>query len=573
MDRLLLALRWAALAIALILNLWAPIPTGFTHEPEAVIVVLAVYNAVITLAQVRLKRITPGTMLAIDTVVFSAGIITSGGWHSSLFVLYFLTVLVSAIHLRPVESLGYTAMVGLIYAAVCVVLPNWDWELTAIEVVVGRVTSLLFVGIVATFFVRQIESEKRLRKAEEGVNSRLSALNELMSLELGSKLDLQKTLDGIARLARRAINAEFSAVCLFPTQEHQGLTLAFDGVPASRQGSLFGEAHLDPVGEVVARTGQPLLIADVSRGPEGVGQISSFYKCRSLMCIPIKLEQQVIGVLYNGMTSPDRINSNDVDLLMAMGRHTGLAIANAEMYDRERTNAERLQKLEQMKSEFLSTVSHQLRTPITSIATSADLLMASSAGLTEDQQKLVHNVARNSLRLDNLVADILEMSRLKNNHVSLALQPLSPTTIASDAVASMKLLLDAREQAVVVEIDPALPRVEVDRRKVEHVVVNVISNASKFTQRHGTIVIEAREDGDMVEFTVRDNGPGMDREALERAFEPFYSANGPEGQGGTGLGLAIARGLVELHGGEISAESTPGSGTTVRFTLPVANSE
>lgn len=573
MDQLLLVLRWAALAIALLLNLWAPIPVGFTHEPEAVILALAAYNAAISLTQTRWRGLTPGRVLAIDTVVFSAGIVAAGGWHSSLFVLYFLTVLVSAIHLKPIESLGFTAIIALLYPAVCIPLPNWDWQQASIEVLVGRVTSLLFVGIIATFFVREIETERRLRKAEEDVNSRLSALNELMSLELGSKLDLEKTLDAIARLARRAINAEFSAVCLFPTEEHPRLTLAFDGVPASRQGSLFGEAHLDPIGEVVARTGQPLLIADVARGPAGTDQISSFYKCRSLVCIPIRLDEEVMGVLYNGVASPEQINQNDVDLLVAMGRHTGLAIANAEMYDRERSNVERLQKLEQMKSEFLSTVSHQLRTPITSIATSADLLMAGAGDLTEDQRKLVQNVARNGLRLDNLVADILEMSRLKSSRISLALQPLSPRTIINDAVASMKLLVDGREQTVEVRVDPDVPRVEADRRKIEHVLVNLLSNASKFTQRQGAIVIEAREDGEMVEFAVLDNGPGMDREALDHAFEPFYSANSSEGQGGTGLGLAIAKGLVELHGREISLESAPGSGTAVRFTLPISRED
>lgn len=571
MDKLLLTLRWAALGIALLLNLWAPIPVGFSHEPEAVILVLVAYNLAISMAQRRLRGLTPGRVLVIDTVVFSAGIVTAGGWHSSLFVLYFLTLLVAAVHLKSTESLGFTAIIALLYPAICIPLPNWDWHQSSIEVLVGRVTSLLFVGVIATFFVRQIETERRLRKAEEDVNSRLSALNELMSLELGSKLDLEKTLDGIARLARRAIKAEFSAVCVFPTQEHPGLALAFDGVPASKQGSLFGEAHLDPIGEVVARTGQPLLIADVARGPARAEQIATFYKCRSLVCIPIKLDEEVIGVLYNGVASPDQINQNDLDLLAAMGRHTGLAIANAEMYDQERGNVERLQKLEQMKSEFLSTVSHQLRTPITSIATSADLLMATSGGLTADQKKLVQNVARNSLRLDNLVADLLDMSRLKSSRINIAPQPVSPGTLIDDAVADVKLLVDSREQGIEVRLDPDLPRVEADRRKVEHVLVNLLSNACKFTQRKGNIVIEVREDGDMVEFSVHDDGPGMDQEALDHAFEPFYSANGAEGQGGTGLGLAIAKGFVELHGGEISLESAPGFGTTVRFTLPVSS--
>lgn len=570
MDRLLLVLRWIALLVAFILNLAAPVPVGFTHEPEWTIVGLAVYNGLVTSGALRWKALTPRRLLVLDTILFTFGIVVAGGWHSSLFVLYFLTVLASAIYLRTVESLGYTALTTLIYLVTCTLLPNWVWDVTAIEVLVGRGTSLLFVGMVAKVSMRQLEAERRLRKAEEAINARLTTLNELMSLELGSKLDLEKTLDAVARLARRAVSAEFTVVFLFPTQEIGRYTLAYDGVPDSKQGNLFGEAHLDPIGEVVARTGQPLLIADVSRESFLPEAIASFYMCRSLVCIPIKLDDQVIGVLYNGLRSPEQVDQNDVDLLMAMGRHTGLAIANAEMYGRERSNVERLQKLEQMKSEFLSVVSHQLRTPITSIATAADLLLAASDGFTDDQKRLVQNAARNSTRLDNLVSDLLQMARLKDGRTDLSRQPVHPLTLINEAVAAVRLLVEGREQSIDVKAGPGLPRVDVDRRKIEHVLVNLLSNACKFTQRRGTIAVEARDVGDFVEFSVSDNGPGLDREVQERAFEAFFSANGVEGKGGTGLGLAIAKGLVDLHGGEISLESTPGDGATVRFTLPVS---
>ncbi len=572
-DRLLLILRWVALAIALLLNLWAEAPAGFTHEPETAIFALALYNAFVSLAQLRWDWLTPRRLLIADTLVFTLGVAAAGGWHSSLYMLYFLIVLASALRLEPVASLGYTTLASLLYVAACIFLPNWDWELTAVEVLIGRTTVLLFTGLLFTALAQQMEMERRLRQGEQEINSRLTLLNDLMSLELGSKLDVGKTLNVIASLARRAVGAEFSAVCLFPSRDHQGYRFAFDGVPSAQQGSLFREANLDPIGEVVARTGQPLLIADMSREPAEVQAISSFYKCRSLVCVPIKLEDSVIGVLYNGMKSPSRIQQTDVDLLMAMGRHTALAIGNAEMYDRERSNVVRLEKLEQMKSDFLSTVSHQLRTPITSIATAGDLLRASSENLSQDQRRLVQNIARNSVRLDNLVTDLLQMARLKDGRVQLSLQPFSPLTLVNEAVAGVKLLVEAREQTILVQVDPALPKLEVDRKRVEHVLVNLLSNASKFIRPGGIIVVETRELDGWIEFSVRDNGPGMEKDVLERAFEPFFSADGAEGKGGTGLGLAIARGLVELHGGEISIESALGAGTTVRFTLPLTSDE
>jgi signal transduction histidine kinase len=570
MVRLLLGLRWVALAIAFLLNIWDAAPAGFAHEPEAWIVAAAVYNAAVTFDLLRWRALTPRLLLLTDSLVFTGGVVMTGGWHSSLYVLYFLIVLGAALQLRPAESLSYAIATGAVYGAACILLPNWQWELTAVEVVVSRVTVLLFTGVATIVLSKQVEHERNLRRGEEDVNARLTVLNELMSLELGSRLDLDKTLDGIARLARHAISAEFSAVCLSVGPENSQFRMAFDGVPAQEQATMFREAHLDPIGEVVARTGQPLLIADISRASAGDRPMPGFFKCRTLVCVPIKMDDEVLGVLYNGVNSPDRIHQSDVELLVAMGRHTALAIVNAQMYDRERNNVVRLEKLEQMKSEFLSTVSHQLKTPITSIATSADLLQDSSGSLGGDQNRLVQNIARNAVRLDNLVTDLLQMARLKDGRVQLSLSPLQPVSLVSEAVSAVRLLFEARDQTVKVLVGSALPRVMADRRRVEHVLVNLLSNGCRYTQHGGVVTVEGCEIDGAVEFSVWDNGPGMDRAVMDRAFEPFFSATGPEGQGGTGLGLAIAKGLVELHGGDISIESCIGSGTTVRFTLPIA---
>ena len=568
MAKLLLVLRWFALAIALLLNLWVPAPVGFTHEPESAIVVVGIYNGLVSFALGRFSWVSPRRLLAADTLVFTGGLVASGGWHSSLFILYFLIVLSSALQLRALESFVYTGIVSLIYMGACFLLPNWGWDLTSLEVVIGRVMVLLFTAPITVALVKQMEAERRLRDGEREINSRLTILNDLMSLELGSKLDLGRTLEIVASLARRAISADFCAVCLLPEQGRSGYSFAFDGVPLAQQSDLFKEAHLDPIGEVVVRTGQPLLIADISRDMTGAQSLPSFYRCRSLVCVPIKLEDKVIGVLYNGIKSPDQIDQRDVDLLMAMGKHTAVAIANAEMYDRERSNVARLERLEQMKSEFLSTISHQLRTPITAIATSAGLLDATADNLTEDQRRLVQNITRNSVRLDNMVSDLLQMARLRDGRLDLAIQSISPSTLVNEAMASVKPLVDARGQTVHVTMDGIPPRVRADRKRIEHVLVNLLANACKYTQRGGSIDVNIAGKGDVVEFSVRDNGPGMDSEVQERALEPFFSASGQEGQGGTGLGLAIAKALVELHNGEIRLHSELGRGTTVSFTLP-----
>jgi len=128
-DRLLLILRWVALGLALLLNLWAEAPIGFTHEPETAVIVLAIYNAVVSLVVVSRGWLGPWRLLIMDTVVFSLGVAAAGGWHSSLYMLYLLVVVGAATHLGAAASFGYSVVASGLYAAACILVPNWTWEL------------------------------------------------------------------------------------------------------------------------------------------------------------------------------------------------------------------------------------------------------------------------------------------------------------------------------------------------------------------------------------------------------------------------------------------------------------
>ncbi|MEW6231343.1 MAG: HAMP domain-containing sensor histidine kinase [Chloroflexota bacterium] len=233
----------------------------------------------------------------------------------------------------------------------------------------------------------------------------------------------------------------------------------------------------------------------------------------------------------------------------------------------ERTLAARLKELEQMKTDFLSTVSHELKTPLTTIKASAELLLAGGPGpLNPTQERLTRNMARNIERLSALVGDLLDMARLDEGKLSLSLQRVDLNEVIKDAAAAVAPLAESRGQRMQVNYYPDPAPVVADRRRVEQVLINLLSNAHKFTPPGGHFALEVQEAGPNWLVSVSDNGLGIPRDELEHIFDRFY--RGTEHKGGTGLGLSIAKSLIELHGGKIWVESKVGKGSTFSVSLP-----
>ncbi|MBX6772640.1 MAG: HAMP domain-containing histidine kinase [Chloroflexi bacterium] len=232
---------------------------------------------------------------------------------------------------------------------------------------------------------------------------------------------------------------------------------------------------------------------------------------------------------------------------------------------------------ERRRTELLSVVSHELRTPLAAIVGATDLLLDSeTAGLTADQLRFLDAIRRNGHRMITLVNDLLEVSRLEAGRVELDLQPVDPGLLVRSVVRSVANLLEQKAQALEITVEPSVPPVLADRRRLEQILTNLLINASQYTQPGGHIRVEVRTAGaDAVELAVADNGPGISPADQARIFEPFYRGTtaGSRREHGSGLGLAIARSLVELHGGQIRVESRLGEGTRFSVTLPIAELE
>ncbi|HEY6911584.1 MAG TPA: ATP-binding protein [Myxococcales bacterium] len=225
-------------------------------------------------------------------------------------------------------------------------------------------------------------------------------------------------------------------------------------------------------------------------------------------------------------------------------------------------------ELDQMKSEFISTVSHELRSPLTSIKGALSLMLDS--GLDEESRELVAVSKRNADRLVRLVNDILDLSKLEAGKLQLDLRPLEPSALCNDAVASLGGWAQKAGVRLRIEVEDALPRVRADADRIAQVLANLLSNALKFSPRGSEVVLSAERNarGGVV-FRVEDHGPGIAAEFRDKLFTRFAQADRRRReQSGTGLGLAISRALVVEHRGEIWVESEPGKGAAFSFMLP-----
>ena len=227
---------------------------------------------------------------------------------------------------------------------------------------------------------------------------------------------------------------------------------------------------------------------------------------------------------------------------------------------------------DELKSGVISTVSHQLKTPLTSVRMALHLLLDEKVGpLTEKQAELLVAAREESDRLDRILEELLDIGRIESGKVPMELRPVPPRAMVSEAVEPYRSAARDGGVSLTVALPDDLPRVWVDPTRITHVFANLLSNALKYTPPGGTISISAKEEGEHVRFQVSDTGVGIPDRYLPRIFEQFFRV--PEqGQGtGVGLGLAIVKDIVEAHGGTVGVESQEGMGSTFRFTLRMAD--
>jgi two-component system, NtrC family, sensor histidine kinase KinB len=229
----------------------------------------------------------------------------------------------------------------------------------------------------------------------------------------------------------------------------------------------------------------------------------------------------------------------------------------------------RFRLLDEVKTNLVSTVSHELKTPLTSVRMGLHLLLEERIGsLTGKQTEVLLAAREDSERLLRIIDDLLNLARLESNETRQVFETVSPDALVRAIIDRFEPFAEAHGAKLQAKIEPGLPFVNIDPRQIHHVFSNLISNAAKHSKLGDTIVVGAEERGGSVRFSVIDNGPGIPKELQNRLFERFFRLPGSDREG-VGLGLAITREIVTAHGGNVGVHSSPGQGSEFYFDLPV----
>ena len=235
------------------------------------------------------------------------------------------------------------------------------------------------------------------------------------------------------------------------------------------------------------------------------------------------------------------------------------------------TMLEELQKAEHLRREFVANVSHELRTPLTSIRTYAETISDTEKLPPETQSEFLRVIINESDRMTKIVQDLLDLSRYDSGNSKLSYEKFAIEQSVRDVHAAIALEAKRRDHTLNLELEWKIPKIRGDKARIEQVLMNIITNALKYTPDGGTIDIYSGSYDDLVWVKIEDTGMGIPEEDLEHVFDRFYRVDKARSResGGTGLGLSIAKEIVSMHGGDIRIESEHGKGTSVTVTLPV----
>ncbi len=305
------------------------------------------------------------------------------------------------------------------------------------------------------------------------------------------------------------------------------------------------------------------------------GQPGLLTGVNSQVLIPIQREQTVIGLLLLESRKAEVCSDDALQFLQRLGDHAAIAIANAQLY-----NA--IEAANVAKSEFVSFVAHELKNPMTSIKGYTELLAARAVGPVNDAQANFLAVIRSNIdRMNTLVSDLNDLSKIEAGRLRLDFAPIRLAEVVQEVERSTRRQIEDKGQTLALSLPEDLPPLWADRVRLVQVLVNLISNAHKYTESGGKISVGAirsanewddQGPAEMVHIWVQDTGLGIAPEDQPKIFQKFFRSEDPKAREapGTGLGLNITRSLVEMQGGQIWFESEYRRGTTFHFTIPVA---
>jgi signal transduction histidine kinase len=451
-----------------------------------------------------------------------------------------------------------------------------DFNLDAVTFPLGlyMLTGLIVGWLASRLRHEAVVADERAAEAEQLRDQlgrradQLEAVNRV-SRALASSLEQDEAFDRFLRELRGVF--EFERLAIVLVEGGDAVVMANSGV---EQEGLYPRGTSRPVGgsvlEDVARDSQTIVRGDMDTNPRYPEERElARVGLRSRVVAPLGPGREVVGMISVSRAEANAFSDEEADLIAMLARQVGFAVQNMRSYAAERNAAEELRRLSALRADFVSLVSHELRAPMASVIGCATTLRQRWRELAPDQREsFLALIEQETGRLSMLIGDVLDTSRIEAGTFTYVFADVDLAALVRETASMVELGND--EVKVVTHVRDPLPVVRGDRDRLRQLLLNLVSNAAKYTVAGDEIEVRAGAEDGHAFVTVLDHGPGIPADQHRLIFEKFGRVNsGGRSKPGAGLGLFIARSIAEAHGGSLDVQSESGSGTAFTVRLPV----
>jgi signal transduction histidine kinase len=402
----------------------------------------------------------------------------------------------------------------------------------------------------------------------------LRALGEV-SHAVNSTLDLETVLTTIVVKAVQISRTDAGAIYVYDASSDEFQLRTTHGMNDAMIAAIaklrIGVGDDSNTGRAAALR-EPVQVADLrDELPSAINEINVAAGYRALLVVPLLSSEDIVGALVVRRKQPGLFAKRTVDLLQTFATQSVLAIQNARLFNEIEEKSRQLSAASEHKSRFLANMSHELRTPLNAILGYTELIVDGFYGeIPEKARATLERVQSNGRHLLGLINDVLDLSKIEAGQLTLSLNDYSISDVVSAVLIAVEPLANGKQLALISDLPPDLPPARGDERRIAQVLLNLVGNAIKFTD-NGEVAVRASAANGSFTIAVCDTGPGISEADQRKIFDEFQQADtsSTRKKGGTGLGLSIAKRIVEMHGGTIHIESSPGQGSTFYITLPL----
>jgi signal transduction histidine kinase len=412
---------------------------------------------------------------------------------------------------------------------------------------------------------------RRVQELRDDLGRRVDVLEAAngCARALGSSLELQQAFGAFIVELRGLVPFDRTAIVL--VEDDAARTIATAGRGAEE---VFPPGNVGPLeGSVLEQVldGRIVVRRDLAVGEYPEDEVLAGLGLRSELVAPLLVGSRPIGMLTLSREAVDAFSEDEIELVALLGRLVATAVQNIRAYEAERSTVEELRRLSALRADFVSLVSHELRSPMAAVIGAARTLEGRWRSLRPEQREaFLALIGDETARLAALVDDVLDTSRIEAGTFSYRFGDVDLARLVEDVVESARLA--QHDVHVVGAAAPGLPAIRGDGERLRQVLANLVDNAVKYSPEGGRVEVRATVEDARASIAVSDDGPGIPADQQALIFEKFGRADVSGGsKPGTGLGLFIARSIAQAHGGSLEVRSAPGAGTTFTLTLPTGS--